>query len=233
MKMQCPIGNQYLNEGYYCILNQLFDENALNYSKGFHGGLDFRTKGQFVWNRGGKRSERKSEYEKNGRIPVFACFSGRLYLTLHEDKERKGWGLSLKGKEIDGRQYKALYWHIETPWASLRGFRGFVDTIINLFRLFNGREVKAGQIVAIAGDNGFSTGPHLHFELRVRERKEDGRWGNWELIDPIYKFTDEDVLYVRANVMQNQYNRYFYKGEEISKNKAQTLQKKLKSLYIK
>ena len=60
--------------------------------------------------------------------------------------ETKGYGLFVVIKHSDG---------LETRYAHLS--RALV---------FPGKEVKAGEAVALGGNSGNSTGPHLHFEVR-------------------------------------------------------------------
>ena len=80
------------------------------------------------------------------------------------------------------------------------------DRFITLFghcdeiNVRSGQKVKQGDIIATVGNTGWSTSPHLHYE--IRRRSEDG---DYEPVDPrIYildhQWRDEEQLLVRARM---------------------------------
>ncbi len=81
--------------------------------------------------------------------PVFAVFSGSI--------EQVGWG------EKEG--YYVIVKHAEN-----------VQTIychLAKTRLQKNESVQAGQVIGISGNTGQSTGPHLHFAVKFKERYLD------------------------------------------------------------
>ena len=179
MKLRCPIHKSYINNAKVAVIHQLFGENLNPQWEKSHTGIDFNTMGIFKYKRDATNwiKEPRGTTEADGRIPIVAAHSGKTTLVLNPEKQRQGWGLYVtaeptqeNGEEV---QYRTLYWHIETPWGSLQSFMGVVKRTIS-------PNVVTGQIIAIAGDNGLSDGPHLHFQLERRIGT-----GEWEPIDPM------------------------------------------------
>jgi murein DD-endopeptidase MepM/ murein hydrolase activator NlpD len=76
--------------------------------------------------------------------------------VVAESREASGYGWMLV---IDhGNGFRTLYAHMYPEDVKVRV----------------GQKVSKGQVIALVGSNGWSTGPHLHFEVRK----------NGQLIDP-------------------------------------------------
>jgi hypothetical protein len=231
------------------MVNQLFgdNKNLLFYGPNGHSGIDLKTTGSWKYVRDnqdtdkdgdGWRKVNRDKYELQGRIPIVAAHDGVVSLVLHDDKQGLGWGLFVtkdseieKGREV---QYRTLYWHIETPWGLLRRFRGIIETIKHLISSFAGRRVRTGAIIAIGGNNGKSTGPHLHFSLDKRE-KVNGQWTAWKRINPMQYFDQHDALmhatYIHdSDIVDNSklgtgpyQGAWFYQGKQITAVKAKQI----------
>ena len=68
-------------------------------------------------------------------------------LVIFAGGDRAGIYIFIKG-QWEGKDLYLLYGHLSRPLKN------------------QGDRVKAGEPVAISGDTGYSTGPHLHFEIR-------------------------------------------------------------------
>lgn len=79
--------------------------------------------------------------------PIYATASG----VVHKAEYTSGYGKHLV---IDhGNGYKSLYAHLYSAKVKI------------------GESVGKGQIIGLMGDTGYSTGPHLHYEVHYKESK--------------------------------------------------------------
>lgn len=83
--------------------------------------------------------------------PIYAAAPGRVISASN----RSGYGLCIDIDHGNG---------IVTRYAHLSGFKARV-----------GDQVAAGDVIAALGSTGRSTGPHLHFEVRVNDRPTNPR----------------------------------------------------------
>ena len=123
----------------------------------FHGGLDIKT-----GNVQGKK--------------IFSIADGYVSrLTVN----KYGFGNAIYVNHPDGNT--SIYCHLKNfadPYEKMLQRTGWHDTIDVSFDA-NKFPVKAGQLIAISGNTGNSTGPHLHLELHDTH--------TWALRDPMMK----------------------------------------------
>lgn len=83
------------------------------------------------------------------REAVFAVASGVAH--LHEDPHGFGRHVVVDGASLGGAPLRFLYAHLLA------------------YSVADGQKVSAGQLIGLVGSTGNSTGPHLHFEVQLRD----------------------------------------------------------------
>ncbi|HEY8577170.1 MAG TPA: M23 family metallopeptidase [Devosia sp.] len=103
--------------------------------------------------------------------PIYAAGDG----VIEYYKWQSGYGNKIEVKHVNG--YETAYGHLSR----------FVDG------LGVGSKVRQGQVIGYVGSTGQSTGPHLHFEIKI----------NGNLVDPL------SVKLPKDNVLPQQYEAQF------------------------
>lgn len=91
-------------------------------------------------------------------IPIYATGDGYIESTGNSSRGYSGYGIYCIVNH--GFGYKTLYAHMER------------------LNVKNGKKIKRGDIIGYVGSTGYSTGPHLHYEVHVNGKK----------VNPVYYF---------------------------------------------
>lgn len=122
--------------------------------------------------------------------PVLAAFSGKIRII---DYEAKGYGHYVVIRHDNG---------LETVYAHLSK----VNVELN-------QVVKAGEVIALGGSTGRSTGPHLHFEIRyLGNAINPAQIVNFSLglaLKPDYLITKKTSFYYQQEVKKLQAAKYY------------------------
>lgn len=80
-----------------------------------------------------------------------------------------------------------LYPNGEGKTVDIRRADGLVSRVGHLsgYAIQPGQSVKAGQVIGYAGSTGYSTGVHIHWELRWDRAWSGGSWINPRSVNPI------------------------------------------------
>ena len=119
-----------------------------------------------------------------GYYTITSPFGNRLHPTLHVYKLHTG--VDIAGSGCNGKNVVAAADGkvITAGWLSGYGYTVMIDHGGGVVTLYGhsqkllvsvGQQVKAGQAIMLVGSTGNSTGPHLHFEVRI-----DGKY-----VDPL------------------------------------------------
>jgi murein DD-endopeptidase MepM/ murein hydrolase activator NlpD len=120
-----------------------------------------------IYKQFGRAGHNGIDYGVATGTPVIAAAGGCVDKT---SSDPDGYGTYLR---IDHGGYYTLYAHLQKIEAT------------------RGRSVKQGDLIAYSNNTGFSTGSHLHFELRIPEKKStDYPAGE---VDPTPYFVTKDV----------------------------------------
>ncbi len=93
--------------------------------------------------------------------PIIAAADGQVSLSSYSAGGYGNYVMINHGKDSSGTNYTTLYAHMSSRAVS------------------TGRWVTKGQIIGYVGSTGYSTGPHLHFEIRVNgSPKNPMNWFN-------------------------------------------------------
>jgi murein DD-endopeptidase MepM/ murein hydrolase activator NlpD len=91
---------------------------------------------------------------------IFACHNGHVRVSEYQDT---GFGQVIV---VENEEIETTYGHLSERLV------------------FVGDVVSAGDVIGLSGNTGASTGPHLHFGLRIQPWTYGGKWNGYH--DPSY-----------------------------------------------
>ncbi len=108
--------------------------------------------------------------------PVYAAFDGFIVEADDEGKSVPGFGKYIKLVDANATGNSAAALRASSSYHAVYAHLSRIDVKL-------GQRVKAGQQIGISGNTGWSTGPHLHFGLRIKPYKRNDGWGGY--VDPM------------------------------------------------
>lgn len=117
--------------------------------------------------------------------PILAVDSGKVIVKTEDEQ---GFGRYIKLQHDWGQ---SLYAHLSE------------------FKVNKNKNVSQGDVIGLSGNTGFSTGPHLHFGMRVKPYKTDDGWNGYTnpqrfLIWPTEPASDTQLQEVRQRLQEAQ-----------------------------
>lgn len=133
--------------------------------------------------------------------PVLAAFDGVAVYVGGDGARGEAWPGSGIWANGEGRT------------IDIRRADGLISRVghLNGYAIKQGDTVRAGQLIGYAGDSGFSTGVHVHWETRWDRAWTGGRWVNPRAFNPqVYRAPSPRSE--RVEVLVNQRRRKYVKG---------------------
>ena len=168
---------------------------------------------------GGDRRHKGIDFSSTWGEPVRAVADGKVYFAGVARKGAPGRRVdpaetgSLKRKQMGAA---GLFVMIRHEGGLVSGYMHLASYVVK-----SGQQVKAGDLVGRVGRTGIkSSGPHLHFELRVKGRH----------IDPVphlkpYVFVPEDTYRGRGVIIEEKWRRRRRRARRHKKRKARLKQR--------